>query len=165
MSAGALLHNAISAADPLLPVTPAISLTEAAARATAFQRLLLTLVGTCAFAALLLATIGIYGLMANSVQERTREMGIRMALGATASQVIGGVARVGMATAAAGILVGVGLAWLATRLIEAFLWGVDHHDPATFGAITVLLFMTAAAASVLPALRILWIDPARTLRV
>lgn len=158
------LRRAINNANALLPVSPVTRLEETQASATAFHRLLLTLIGAFAVAALLLAVIGIYGLIAQTVAERTREIGIRLALGATIARSIRTVTVSGLAITATGVIIGLVLAWAATQLVASFLWGVSHHDPATFTAIAGVLLVVAAVASVLPALRIVRIDPARILR-
>lgn len=164
VNAELVLRRAIGSADALLPVAPAMRLEDAQAAATSFQRLLLTLIGAFAAVALLLAAIGIYGLIAQSVMERTREFGIRLALGATAAETIRRVTLSGVAIAASGVVAGTALAFGATQLVVSFLWGVDRHDPLTFIAIAGLLLVVATAASVLPALRIVLIDPAKILR-
>jgi predicted permease len=158
------LRRAIHMADSLLPTTAVIRIGEVQARATSLQRLLLTLVGAFAGVALLLAVIGIYGLMAQTVVERTREFGVRLALGATAGTTIRDVIRSGLLLAGVGVAVGVALAWGATRLISSLIWGVGAHDPLTFVAVSTVLLVFAAAASLVPALRILRLDPARILR-
>jgi predicted permease len=158
------LRRAIGAADALLPTTAVIRIGEVQARATARQRLLLTLVGAVAGVALLLAVIGIYGVIAQTVVERTREFGVRLALGATAGATIRDVIRSGFTLAGAGVAVGVGLAWGATRLISSLIWGVGAHDPLTLVTVSTVLLVFAAAASFVPALRILRLDPARILK-
>jgi predicted permease len=163
-NADAVLRRAIAKVDPLLPIQETMSLDDVRRSATASQRLLLVLVGTCAMVALLLTMIGVYGLMAQVVLERTREIAIRVSLGATIGRMIGRLTLIGATLAAVGTTVGLLLAWMNTRLVVSLLWGVDHRDPLTFAAIAVGLFMFATMASVVPALRALRIDPARTLR-
>jgi putative ABC transport system permease protein len=114
--------------------------------------------------ALLLAAIGIHGLIASSVSERTRELGIRLALGATAGQVMRGVVGPGVLLAGLGVLIGGGAALAGTRLLRSFLWGVQPADPLTFGAVVLLLLAVALASSIVPALRVLRLDPVRSLR-
>lgn len=160
----ALLRRAIANADPRLAVAPATSLADVQAASMASQRLMLMLVGACAVVAVLLAAIGIHGLLAQTVVERRRELGIRLALGATAGRLVRGVIGAGLAVAIAGAVVGGVLAWVSARLVSAFVWGVEVHDVSTFVAVIAALLVTAVASSALPALRILRIDPARTLR-
>jgi predicted permease len=160
----AALRQALNRADPLLPVAPAASLASVLASATSFHRLLATLVSGFAVVALLLAAVGIYGLIAQTVLERTREFGIRLALGATFAGTIRRVMWSGVVLAGVGTAVGCGLAWVATRLVASLLWGVAAHDPLTFAGIAALLFAAALVSSVLPALGILRLDPAGILR-
>jgi putative ABC transport system permease protein len=114
--------------------------------------------------ALLLAAIGIYGLMAYSVQQRTHEIGIRMALGARASNLLSLVLWEGLRLAAAGIALGVlGAAWL-TQVIKSLLFRVSPIDPLTFAFVGALLLFVAAAATYVPARRATKVDPIVALR-
>lgn len=158
------LQHAISQANALLPMAPATPLDDAQVAATSYQRLMLTLIGAFAVVALLLALVGIYGLIAQTVLERTREFGVRLALGATAGGTVWRVTVSGVVLAGAGVAAGLAMAWGATRLVESLLWGVERHDPLTFSAIAALLLVAAAIASLVPALRIVRIDPAKILR-
>jgi ABC-type antimicrobial peptide transport system permease subunit len=128
------------------------------------QRLLMTLVGALAAAAILLAAIGVHGVIAHTVAERRREFGIRIALGATGAAAVRSVAFGGMALAALGALAGGLLSIPATSLVRSFLWRVDVNDPWTYAGVAVTLFLVATVASVLPALRLLRLNPAETLR-
>ncbi len=163
-NADAVLRHAIESANPLLPITPADRLADAQAGATAFQRRLVILVGAFAAVALVLAVIGLYGLIAQAVMDRTHEIGIRMALGATPAGTIGRVTMSGVTVAAIDVVAGTALAAGAAQFVTAWLWGVDERDPLTFAAIAGLLLLVAAIASALPALRIVRIDPATILR-
>jgi len=122
------------------------------------------LLGIFASIALLLATIGIYGVMAYLVNQGTREIGIRMALGASQRNVLSLVVRQGMALALSGVMIGLAAAFLITRLIRSLLFGVEATDPITFAAISLLLFLIALLASYVPALRATRIDPMVSLR-
>jgi ABC-type antimicrobial peptide transport system permease subunit len=115
-------------------------------------------------AALLLAAIGIYGLMAYSVQQRTQEIGIRMALGAESQDVRKMVLFQGMRLAIIGVLAGTGAAYGMTRLLTTFLFGVQPRDPAVFTIVPILLTLVALAAVWLPSLRATRIDPVVALR-
>jgi ABC-type antimicrobial peptide transport system permease subunit len=115
--------------------------------------------------ALLLAAIGIYGLMAYSVQQRTQEIGIRMALGAEVPTVRNMILRQGMSVALIGVAVGVALAFWLTRLIEAFLFGVSTRDPAVFVVVPLVLSAVALTAVWLPARRAARVDPVVALRM
>ncbi len=126
-----------------------------------FNMLLMTVFGS---AALLLAAIGIYGLMAYTVEQRTPEIGIRLALGAEASQVRNMVVRQGMSLALAGVIVGLGAAWALARVMESLLFGVKGRDPIVFVAVPVVLSLVALAAVWLPAIRASRVNPIDSLR-
>jgi putative ABC transport system permease protein len=159
-----ILPRAINSVDPLLPVTDVKSMAAVQSAALSQQRLLMTLVGVLAVAAVLLAAIGLHGVIANSVVERRREFGIRIALGATAGGTIRRVAAGGLALAAVGTVIGGVLSLAIVRLVQSFLWGVQEHDPMTYAGVALFLLVVATVASVVPALRILKLDPAETLR-
>jgi ABC-type antimicrobial peptide transport system permease subunit len=127
-----------------------------------FNMLLLSIFGV---AALLLAAIGIYGLMAYSVAQRVREIGIRMALGADRGRIRGMVVWQGMRLAIAGILLGVAAAFGLTRLIASSLYGVKSWDPTVFVIVPVLLCAVALLATWLPAVRASKLDPMKALRI
>jgi len=146
-------------------VTRVLPMDEIVARSTArdtFNMLLLTIFGAVA---LVLAAIGIYGLMAYSVQQRTQEMGIRMALGADRSAIRNLVVWHGMRLAIAGVVLGLGAAFGLTRLIASFLFGVKSWDPLVFVTVPVILSAVALLAVWLPATRASRLDPMRALRV
>ena len=124
--------------------------------------LLLTIFGA---SALILAAIGIYGLMAYSVQQRTQEMGIRMALGADRSKIRNLVVRQGMTLAIVGVVIGTGAAFGLTHLIASFLFGVKTWDPVVFVSVPILLAAVAFVATWLPAQRASKLDPMEALRV
>jgi putative ABC transport system permease protein len=147
-----------------LPVARIKSMDEIVVQSTArsdFNMMLLTVFGC---AALLLAAIGVYGLMAYSVEQRTQEIGIRLALGAESSQVRNMVIVEGMTLAAAGVVIGIAFALGLSRLIESLLFGVTARDPMVFVAVPVALTVVALAAVWLPALRATRIDPIDALR-
>ena len=158
------IRASVAAADPLLPIARVDSMADVQAVSIAPQRFMMALVVGLGGVALLLAAVGIHGLIASSVSERTRELGIRLALGATAGQVMRGVVGPGLALAGIGVLAGGAAALAGARLLRAFLWGVQPADPLTFGAVVVTLLAVALAASVIPALRVLRLDPVRSLR-
>jgi ABC-type antimicrobial peptide transport system permease subunit len=126
-----------------------------------FNVMLMTVFGT---SALLLAAIGIYGLMAYSVAQRTREIGIRMALGAEAQQVRKMVVFQGMRLAVIGVVVGLVAAFALTRLMASFLFGVQARDPMVFIAMPVLLTVVSIVAVWLPARRASTVNPLIALR-
>ena len=158
------ITNELLAASGGLSVSRVRSMEEVVWRSTATQRFHMTLLIIFACAALLLAAIGIYGVMAYSVEQRTREIGIRMALGAGSQQVRNGVVREGLRMALAGVALGELAAFGLTRWISSFLFGVAAADPLTFIAIPVLLTSVALAAAWIPACRATRIDPVAALR-
>jgi putative ABC transport system permease protein len=127
-----------------------------------FNMLLLTIFGACA---LILAAIGIYGLMAYSVEQRTQEMGIRMALGADRSRIRTLVVWHGMRLALIGVILGIGAAFGLTRLIASFLFGVKSWDPLVFVTVPILLSLVALLAVWMPAMRASRLDPQQALRI
>ena len=118
-----------------------------------------------ALIALVLALGGVYGVMTYSVSQRTRELGIRMSLGAQRVNVMSMVVRQGTALALLGIVIGIVIALGATRGLSRFLFGVSPFDPLTFGGVAVVLFLAGIAATVLPARRATKVDPVVALRV
>ena len=126
-----------------------------------FNALVMTVFGC---AALLLAAIGIYGLMAYTVEQRTQEMGIRLALGAEATQLRNMVVRQGMGLALAGVVIGLAAAWGVSRLMESLLFGVKPRDPIVFVAVPAALIAVALLSVWIPARRALRVDPAVSLR-
>jgi hypothetical protein len=158
------LRAAIAEVDPQLPLASVQSMAEVRAEASASQRFMMVLAGLLSAASMLLAAIGIHGLISSSIVERTREIGIRMALGSTASQAMRTVTVPGIVLTLAGLAAGVALARASTQYIASLLWGVEPTDPATYIVVAALILGVATVASVLPALRILRLDPAKTLR-
>ena len=158
------MRAAVSAADPRLPIAHFRTIDELRGRYTGSQRYLAALFSILAGLALLLAAIGLYGLISQSITQRRHEIGIRLALGATARQTIAGVMRPGILLSIAGIGVGLGMSLIAVRFLRSLLWGVRETDPMTFLATAAILLVVAGLASLAPALRILGMDPAATLR-
>ncbi|MGH9584247.1 MAG: FtsX-like permease family protein, partial [Bryobacteraceae bacterium] len=128
------------------------------------RRFLLLLVGLFAAAALALAAVGIYGVVAFSVTRRTQEIGIRMALGAERRDVLRLVVGEGARMAAGGVVIGIGASLAITRLLSSLLFGISATDPLTFAAVAVLLSLVALAASYIPARRAMKVDPMTALR-
>lgn len=158
------MRRALAAVDPRLPFSSFHSMSEIRGSALSDQRYQAVLFSTLAGLALLLAALGIYGLIAQSIAERRREMGIRLALGATTQRVIRTAALPGIRISLAGISAGIVLALFATRLLKSQIWGVGATDPQTFLSVSLLLLLVAAVASFIPALRLTRLDPAETLR-
>ena len=147
-----------------LPVANVRSMEEVVSRSTSRQRFNMWLMTVFGVSALLLAAIGIYGLMAYSVEQRTQEIGIRLALGANASKVRTMIVGQGMALAIAGVVVGLAAAFGLARLMETLLFGVTTRDPLVFGGVPLLLTLVAFVAVWLPARRASRVDPMRALR-
>jgi ABC-type antimicrobial peptide transport system permease subunit len=147
-----------------LPVSDIRSMDDVVSLSTGRQRFNMLLMSVFGCSALLLAAIGIYGLMTYSVQQRTQEIGIRLALGATTSQVKNMVVSQGMTLALAGAIVGLASAFGLTRFLESFLFSVKGHDPAVFIAVPLLLSLIALVAVWLPARRASRIEPTEALR-
>jgi hypothetical protein len=149
--------------DPLLAITSIRTMTEMLDLSVASERFTMLLLGGFGTVALMLAAIGIYGIMAYAVKRRTREIGIRMALGARPADVMRLVVGQGMRLAILGVAVGATGALLAGRLITGLLYGVSPTDPLTFVAITLLLTAVALVASWLPARRAVLTKPTEAL--
>jgi ABC-type antimicrobial peptide transport system permease subunit len=160
----AALRESLRATDPGLPFARFRRLGAVEARALAYQRFLMTLVVVLAAVAALLAALGIHGLVAHSVVERTRELGIRLALGATQRQVLAAVTAPGVVLAVAGVAIGTALALASARVLESFVWGVSATDPWVLAGAALAGVAVAAGASLAPGRRVLELDPARTLR-
>ena len=147
-----------------LPVTDVRAMDEVVSLSTSRERFNMWLMTVFGASALLLAAIGIYGLMAYAVEQRTQEIGIRLALGAQTAQVKNMVVLQGMRLALAGVVVGLGAAFGLTRLIATFLFGVTERDPLVFAGVPVLLTGVALLAVWLPARRASRVDPIIALR-
>jgi len=128
------------------------------------RRFSMALLGTFAALALVLGVVGVYGVTSYLVAQRTREVGVRLALGAQPRQVVGMVVRQGMRVAAAGLAIGLLAALAAGRLIAGLLYGVSPHDAMTFAAVTVAIGLATLVANWLPALRAARVDPLIALR-
>ncbi len=162
--AGPALWKLVAGIDPALPVYDVKTLDQALAESIAPRRFNLFLLGGFAAAALLLAVVGIYGVAAYSVAERTREIGVRMALGARRRQVAAMVVREALPIALAGIAAGMVAAWSLTRLMASLLYDAQATDPGMFAAVALLLGITTVAACVGPAVKAASIDPTEALR-
>lgn len=147
-----------------LPLSDIRTMDETVSRSTARQRFNTLLMSIFGLAALLLAAIGVYGMMAYSVERRTQEIGIRMALGAQRETVWGMVMREGMAVASVGLVAGIVAALTMARVVESFLFGVKPRDPLVFIAVPLALALVAIAAVLAPAIRATRIDPLAALR-
>jgi predicted permease len=161
---GSELRRAVREVAPLLPVDDLQTMTQREGVATARNRFHAMLLTAFALAALLLAAIGIYGVLSFAVTARTREMGIRIALGAERGNVQRLVIGEGLALVAVGVVIGLAGAFAGTRVLRAFLFGLTPTDPVTYVAIVVVLGVTAVLASWVPALRASRVDAVIALR-
>src|SRR5713226_8430853 len=158
------LAREVHTLDPSLALYEVITLQEQVDRSTSPQMVALTLVGVLGGLALLLATIGLYGVMSYAVSQSTRELGLRMALGANASNLLRLVISRGLALTAGGVLLGGVVALALTRLLGNLLYKVSPYDPLAFGSALAVMTMAALAACFLPAWRVTRTAPARALR-
>jgi hypothetical protein len=158
------IERELQAVDAQLPISRERSMEQVVAGAVSRQNFNMVLLTIFAGVALVLAAIGIYGVMAHSVQQRNQEIGIRMALGASRRRMLGMVLRQGLTMAGLGVGVGLLLAYGMTRILASLLFGVKASDPLTFGVAAVTLTMVALVAAYLPARRATGVDPAAALR-
>jgi|SRR5687767_1695621 len=158
------MRQAVKDLDPLLAISEVQPMSVLVDRAKGPTRFALVLIGVFAFIAVVLATVGLYGVLSSVVKQRTSEIGVRMALGAQKSNIFQLVIGHGLLLSGAGILVGAAGALALTRVMTSMLVGVRPTDPVTFGAIGVLFVAIAAIASWLPARRAAGLDPTVALR-
>jgi predicted permease len=158
------LTREVHVLDGNLALYEVITLQEQVDRSTSPQMVAVTLVGVLGGLALLLAAIGLYGVMSYAVSQSTRELGLRMALGAGASNLLRLVMSRGLALTAGGAALGAAVALALTRLLGSLLYKVSPHDPLAFGSAFVIMTIAALAACFLPAWRATRTDPARALR-
>jgi ABC-type antimicrobial peptide transport system permease subunit len=160
----AALREAVAQVDPQMPIARIRPMTEVLGNSISSQRFVLSLMAIFAGLAVVLTSIGIYGVLSYQVAERTREIGIRMALGASSGNVLRLVIKDGMTFVAIGVVVGLGLAYALTRLMESWLYNVSATDFATFAGISIMLSLVALAACAAPARRASRVDPMVALR-
>jgi predicted permease len=158
------LRREVHAMDPNVSVYDAVPLTEYMSASLFVQKIAAWLLGVLGAVALVLAAVGLYSVMAYSIMQRTQEIGIRVALGARSSDVVGMVLRDGMGLTAAGLLVGVLAAVAVTRLVSGLLVNVSATDPLIFGGAALFLAVVALVASGVPAIRAARTDPNSALR-
>ena len=158
------IRDVVRSLDPTLPVADITTMRENIANRMVSERLTMVLLGTFATLALLLASVGLYGVMALGVTQRTRELGIRLALGAQRGNVLGLVLREGFGLVSVGLLVGLGAAWGLGRLLATVLYGVQGSDPLILGGVSAVLAGAALLACWLPARRATRVDPLVALR-
>jgi ABC-type antimicrobial peptide transport system permease subunit len=160
----AALRREVQRLDPTLPIYDAKTLTEHMQIPLFPARMAAIVLGSFGILALALAGIGIYGVMSYVVAGRTREIGLRMALGADRRNVLRLIVRQGMTLAVVGLGIGLLLAFAAARLLTSFLYGVSPGDPATFMGVALLLASVAFVACYVPARRATRVDPMIALR-
>jgi len=158
------MQRALASADPNLPASGFYRMDDLRARTLAMQRIEVALLGAMAGLALLLSAVGIFALVANMVAQRSREIGIRMALGSTVGRAMVQVGQSGASASLAGLLVGLALCAGALRVMQSLLYGVEVYDATTLFAVVLTIGLVTLLATVLPTARIASIDPATTLR-
>jgi predicted permease len=158
------IHSVVTRIEPRVTIRDLRTMDEVIDRLLVRERIIAQLAGFFSVFALLLASLGIYGLLSYSVAQRTQEVGVRMALGATVQDVVRLVIRQGLTLALFGCALGIGAALIATRFIATLLYGVQPADPLTFAAVTGLLMAVALTACWLPARRAAKVDPMVALR-
>lgn len=158
------IRKALSAIDPTQSIFGVRTMEQALAETIAPRRFNLLLLGTFAVVALLLAALGVYGVVAYAAAERTHEIGIRLALGAERHRVVGMIVRQGMTSVIAGIGIGLLSALAASRLMASLLYGVEPTDAPTFAIVTLLVTVIGVLACAMPALRAALVNPVVALR-
>src|SRR5436305_11322916 len=158
------MQRALAKADPNLPASGFYSMKDLLARTLTTQRMEVALLGAMAALALLLSAVGIFALVANMVAERTREIGIRMALGSSVGRVMVQIGRSGVAASLLGLVLGLFFSAGALRVMRSVIYGAGVYDLTTSLFVVLTLFVITLLATLLPTLRIARIDPARTLR-
>lgn len=158
------LRRAVAAVDPELPVAVPRTMEDVIARTLATPRFQSSLLALLGGVGLLLAVVGIYGVIAFLVTQRAHEIGVRIALGARRRQVLVLIVRQGVGLALVGVTIGTALSLLATRVLSDLVFGIDTRDPLTIAGVAVLLTVVSAVASLVPALRATRVDPLATIR-
>jgi len=158
------VRRAVAGVDPELAVSGVATMDEIIARSMATPHFTTTLLVLLGLTGLVLAAVGIYGIIAYFVSQRAHEIGVRMALGASRRGVSLMVLRQGLALAGAGVAIGLVASAAATRALAGLIYGVSTHDPATFLGVTGVLLVVAALASLVPAHRATRLDPLEALR-
>ena len=159
-----VIRREVRALNPRIPISTPRTMAEVSKQATARTSFTVAMLGVASGVALLLGMIGIYGVISYVVSQRTREIGVRMALGASAPEVRKMVVTQGIGLAGLGVVVGLVGAWLMSSVMTSLLFGVSATDPLTYASVALAMALVAAIASWLPAHRAAGVDPARALR-
>jgi ABC-type antimicrobial peptide transport system permease subunit len=158
------MQSALAKADPNLPFSGFYDMKDLMATTLATQRIEVALLVAMGSLALLLSAVGIFALVANMVAQRTREIGIHIALGSSVRQAMFRVGRSGVGASLLGVVVGLGISMGVLRLMRSVLYGVGVYDVATLTGVVLTLMLMTVMAAILPTLKIARIDPAVTLR-
>jgi ABC-type antimicrobial peptide transport system permease subunit len=158
------MQRAVQSVDPLLPFAKFRTFDDLRGEAVARQRAQALLLGFLAGLAVLLAAVGLYGLVGNAVAERTRELGIRLALGASSRQAIVSAAAPGLILGAIGVVAGLLIARAGATTMRHLVWGIAVSDPTTFAVSAGTVLLVVVVATLIPALRIARLNPIRALR-
>jgi len=158
------VRETVASVDPLVPTGTIQTMDEMMSKSVALRSFMMLLLSIFGALALILASVGLYGVIAFSVAQRTREIGVRMALGARPADVLRLVLNEGLALVAAGLVVGIGAALALTRLLAGMVYGVSLYDPLVFFAVNVLLVGISLMACYLPARRAMRVEPVVALR-
>ena len=164
LALAAPVRQAVWALDPGLPIGAIATLEEKMAGTFSYRRFLTQLLSFFGASALFLSALGLYGVLAYSMSQRTREIGLRVAVGARQLDVLGLVLGQGLKLTAVGLALGFAGAWATTRWLQSVLFGVQRGDPATLAMVAAAILLVALAATWLPARRALRIEPARVLQ-
>jgi len=158
------IRNVVTSLDPTLPMFGAMSMEQSVSSGLATSRTAASIAGFFGALALLIATIGLYAVVAGSVTERTRELGVRLALGSTPRRVLGVVMARGAVLGAIGLVIGLALAVIVARSMASLLYGLSASDPVTFALVPIVLALVVLVATYLPARRAVRLDPMTALR-
>jgi predicted permease len=158
------LREALAATDPLVPTGAVRSMDQVLSHSLALRSFMMMLLSIFGGLALVLASVGIYGVISFAVSQRTREIGVRMALGARPAEVLRMILTEGLTLVAVGVVVGVAAALMLTRLLEGMVYGVRVRDPLIFAMVNLLMIVVSLAACYVPARRATRVDPLVALR-
>ena len=158
------IRAAVKGIDPSLAVADVHTMSELVSQVTARRRFQTSLLTVFSGVAMLLAMVGVYGLLSYSVRQRTGEIGIRVALGSSKNQVMRLILLQGLTLLGVGLVIGLAGALACTRLLAGFLYGVPALDPATFAVVPMLLLVSTIAACLIPSVRAAAVDPMNSLR-